>query len=174
MAECVQCRFLQGAVFAGERLFFEKSYMVCLHSVSYHHYQSIYSMVEGRPWSRFHLPTLALQARVEYANRIKTRQSSGALAQRYVRVLVKVYDFLSVNLNFVLSLIRILCKCSNFVLSLVRNLLLTSPNMPVLHFFHYYRIVNLAFLHASFAIHPTVRQIRPKTKFSENIKEIFT
>ncbi len=39
-----------------------------------------------------------------------------------------VCDFLSVNLNFVLPLIRILCKCSNFVLSLIRSLLLTSPN----------------------------------------------
>ncbi len=47
MTECAQCRFLQGAVFAGERLFFEKSYMVCLHSVSYHYQQSIYSMVKG-------------------------------------------------------------------------------------------------------------------------------
>ncbi len=39
-----------------------------------------------------------------------------------------VYDFLSVNLNFVLPLIRILCKCSNFALSLIRSLLLRSPN----------------------------------------------
>ncbi len=38
-----------------------------------------------------------------------------------------VYDFLSVNLNFVLPLIRILCKCLNFVLPLIRSLLLTVP-----------------------------------------------
>ncbi len=49
-------------------------------------------------------------------------------AKRYVRVLVAVYDFLSVNLNFILPLIRILWKCSNFVLPLIRSLLLTSPN----------------------------------------------
>ncbi len=47
MAECAQCRFLQGAVFAGEELFFEKSCIVCLHSVSYRYQQSIYSMIKG-------------------------------------------------------------------------------------------------------------------------------
>ncbi len=30
-----------------KKLFFEKSHMVCLHSVSYHHQQSMNSMVEG-------------------------------------------------------------------------------------------------------------------------------
>ncbi len=45
-----------------------------------------------------------------------------------MRVLVVVYDFLFVNLNFVPSLIRILYKCSKFVLSLIGSLLLTSHN----------------------------------------------
>ncbi len=73
---------------------------------------------------------------------IRTRQSSGTLAQRYVRVLVVVYNFLSVNLNFVLSLIRILCKCSNFVLSLIRSLLLTSPNSQRCRHLRPYRIIH--------------------------------
>ncbi len=51
MMECAYCRFLQDAVFVDEGLFSEKSCMVCLHSVSYHYEQSIYSMVEVRPWS---------------------------------------------------------------------------------------------------------------------------
>ncbi len=33
-------------------------------------------------------------------DQFRTRQSTGALAQRYVRVLVVVYDFPSVNFNF--------------------------------------------------------------------------
>ncbi len=37
---------------------------------------------------------------------IENRQSCGALAQRYTRFLVVVYDLVSVNLNFVIPLIR--------------------------------------------------------------------